>query len=276
MKLTRSPFVVVGLTIVSGFILVAVLAPVLAPYDPHALVGGYLEQPSSAHLLGTNAIGQDIFSQVIWGSRTSLIVALAGGGLIVALGVLIGVTSGLAGGLLDTVVSRALDVFLAIPALPLLIVVATLVGPSLVTVILVLALLGWPEAARMMRSQTLSLRQRGFINSARGFGGGPLYLIRRHLVPAIGPLIVAGFIDAASNAIFFEAGLAFLGLADPSTMSWGTVLNQALGHPGLYFSGLWTWWVLPAGLAVTAAVLGFTFVGVGLEPEFNPRGRQAL
>lgn len=271
MTSTRSPFVIVGLAIIAVFVLVAVLARPLAPYEPRALVGGYLERPSPQHLLGTNEIGQDIFSQVVWGTRTSLIVALAGGGLVTALGVLIGVGSGLTGGLVDTVVTRAVDVFLAIPVLPLLIVVATLAGPSLVSVVLVLALLGWPGTARMLRSQTLSLRERGFIHAARGFGGAPLYLIRRHLVPAVGPLIVAGFIDFASVAIVLEAGLAFLGLADPTTVSWGTVLNQALGHPGLYFSGLWTWWVLPAGLAVTVAVLGFTFVGIGLEPTFNPR-----
>jgi peptide/nickel transport system permease protein len=271
MTSTRSPFVIVGLAIIAVFVLVAVLARPLAPYEPRALVGGYLERPSPQHLLGTNEIGQDIFSQVVWGTRTSLIVALAGGGLVTALGVLIGVGSGLTGGLVDTVVTRAVDVFLAIPVLPLLIVVATLAGPSLVSVVLVLALLGWPGTARMLRSQTLSLRERGFIHAARGFGGGPLYLIRRHLVPAVGPLIVAGFINFASVAIVLEAGLAFLGLADPTTVSWGTVLNQALGHPGLYFSGLWTWWVLPAGLAVTVAVLGFTFVGIGLEPTFNRR-----
>lgn len=275
MRIIRSPFIVAGLAILIGLLVVAVFAPLLAPYEPRALVGGYLQPPSSSHLLGTNEVGQDIFSQVIWGSRTSLVVAIAGGGLTVVLGVLIGVGSGLVGGLVDSVVTRAVDVFLAIPVLPLLIVVATLAGPTLVTVVLVLALLGWPAASRMMRSQTLSVRQRGFVESARGFGGGSFYLIRRHIAPAIGPLIVAGFIDFASVAIVIEAGLAFLGLSDPTTVSWGTVLNQALGHPGLYFSALWTWWVLPAGLAITLAVLGFSFIGLGIEPVFNPRGARS-
>jgi peptide/nickel transport system permease protein len=271
----RPSLTAVGGALVGVLVVVAIFAPLLAPHDPRALVGGYLERPSAEHLLGTNEIGQDIFSQLIWGARTSLLVTVAGGALAMVVGVLIGVGSGLAGGLVDEVVTRAVDVFLAIPVLPLLLVVATLAGPNLTTVILVLGLLAWPGVSRLVHSQTLSLRQRGFVQSAGSFGGGSLYLIRRHLFPALAPVVVAGFIDFATVAIVLEAGLAFLGLSDPTAVSWGTVLNQALGHPGIYFSPLWTWWILPAGLAITVAVLGFTLVGIGLEPAFNPRWRRA-
>lgn len=275
MRGIRSPLTVVGAAVVAVLVVVAIFAPLLAPYDPRGLVGGYLERPSAEHWLGTNQIGQDIFSQLIWGARTSLLVTVAGGALAMAVGVLVGVGSGLAGGVIDTAVTRAVDVFLAIPVLPLLLVVATLAGPKMSTVILVLGLLAWPGVSRLVHSQTLSVRHRGFVQSARGFGGTSLYLIRRHLFPAIAPVVVAAFIDFATVAIVLEAGLAFLGLSDPATVSWGTVLNQALGHPGVYFSSLWTWWILPAGLAITVAVLGFTFVGIGLEPAFNPRLRRA-
>jgi ABC-type dipeptide/oligopeptide/nickel transport system permease subunit len=275
LKEVRSPITFAGAGIVAALVIVAVLAPLLAPYDPRALVGDYVERPSAEHLLGTNEIGQDIFSQVVWGARTSLIVTVAGGALAILVGVLVGVGSALAGGVIDTATTRAVDVFLAIPVLPLLLVVATLAGPTLTTVILVLGLLGWPGVSRLVHSQTLTLRQRGFVQSARRFGGGSLYLIRRHLFPAIAPVVVASFIDFATVAIVLEAGLAFLGLSDPTTVSWGTVLNQALDHPGLYFSPVWTWWILPAGLAITVTVLGFTFVGIGLEPAFNPRWRRA-
>jgi peptide/nickel transport system permease protein len=271
----RPSLTLVGGALVGVLVIVAIFAPLLAPHDPRALVGGYLERPSAEHLLGTNEIGQDIFSQLIWGARTSLLVTVAGGALAMVVGVLIGVGSGLAGGLVDEVVTRAVEVFLAIPVLPLLLVVATLAGPNLTTVILVLGLLAWPGVSRLVHSQTLSLRQRGFVQSAGSFGGGSLYLIRRHLFPALAPVVVAGFIDFATVAIVLEAGLAFLGLSDPTAVSWGTVLNQALGHPGIYFSSLWTWWILPAGLAITVAVLGFTLVGIGLEPAFNPRLRRA-
>lgn len=267
----HSPFSVVGLAIVASLGLVALFAPVLAPYDPRAFAGGYVDTPSAQHLLGTNEVGQDILSQIIWGTRTSLLVAVFGGGLTTAIGVFVGLGSALVGGVVDTVTTRIVDVFLAVPVLPLLIIVAALAGPNLTTVIFVLALLGWPGISRLVRSQALSVRRRGFVESARGFGGGHLYILRCHMFPAVAPLVIASFIDLAGIAIVFEAGLAFLGLADPLAISWGTVLNQALRHPGLYFTPLWTWWVLPAGFAIMVAVLGFTFLGIGLEPVANRR-----
>lgn len=189
------------------------------------------------------------------------------------IGGLVGMGAALVGGWLDTVLMRLADVFLALPGLPLILLVAALLGPSPYTVLAVLGLLGWPRLARVLRSQALSLRRRGFITCAGGFGAGPLYILRRHLVPGLGPLLVTGFVNVAGIAILVQAGLAFLGLSDPTEVSWGAMLNRALAYPGLYFSLLWTWWVLPAGAAITVAVLGFTFLGVGLEPNFNPRTR---
>ena len=171
---------------------------------------------------------------------------------------------------------RMIDVFLAVPRLPLLILVAALAGASLTSVVLVVGLLTWPVIARQVRAQTRSLRERGYLTAARGFGGGLGYLLRRHLVPALGPILVSGFVAVAANAVLLEASLAFLGLADPTGVSWGIILNQALAEPGLYYSLLWTWWVLPAGFAITLAVLGFAFLGVGLEPLLNPRWRRAM
>lgn len=271
----RSAPVVAGFAIIVVIVLAAALAPVVAPYDPHALSGGSLDPPSAQHLFGTNDVGQDILSQLIWGARTSLIVGLAAPLLAMSLGVAVGVGSGLVGGAVDRAVARVLDVLLAVPVLPLLIAIAALVGGGRTTVILAIGLLGWPRVARVMRSPTLSLRQRGFVTSARGFGGGTPYLIRRHLVPALGPLIALRFVDIASIAIFLEAGLAFLGLGDSSTVSWGQMLSRAVSHQGLYYTPLWTWWVLPAGLAITLAIVGFALLSVGLEPIFNPRTNRA-
>lgn len=267
--------VVAGAAIVMVIVVAAALAPVLAPYDPQALSGTSLDEPSAQHLLGTNDVGQDILSQLIWGARTSLAVGLLAPLLAVSLGVLVGVGSGLIGGLVDRITSRILDVLLAVPVLPLLIVIAALVGSGRTTVILAIGLLGWPRLARVVRSQTLTVRQRGFVTSARGFGGGTLYLVRRHLAPALGPIIALRFVDIASIAIFLEAGLAFLGLGDASTVSWGQMMSRALAREGLYYTPLWTWWVLPAGLAITAAILGFALLSIGLEPIFNPRWKRA-
>jgi len=149
--------------------------------------------------------------------------------------------------------------------------VGAMAGPNRLAVTLVIAFLGWPVSARVLRSRTLSLRQRGFVRIAGGLGGGPLYLMRRHLLPEVAPVAIASFVGVAAHAVLVEAGLAFLGLADPTSVSWGLVLNRALQHQGLYFSWLWAWWVLPFGLAITIAVLGFTFLGVGVEPLLNRR-----
>jgi peptide/nickel transport system permease protein len=205
-----------------------------------------------------------------------MIVAVAAAGLTVLFAMAVGISAGLLGGPIDMVAMRTVDVLLAMPVLPLLVLIAALAGPNRVVIVFVIALLGWPRLARLLRSRTLSLRQQGFVQAAGGFGAGPLYVVRRHLVPALGSLVVAGFVNWAAVAVLLEAGLAFLGLGDPTAVSWGQVLNRALKHPGLYFSNIWTWWVLPAGSLIALAVLGFTFLGVGLEPVFNPRWRRGI
>lgn len=275
MKLLRMPLALVGTTVIILLMAVAVLAPTLAPYDPRELAGPSLQPPSAEHLLSTNNIGQDIFSQLVWGARQSLAIALGAAALAMGLGVLVGMVAGLLGGLVEEVAMRVIDVFLAVPSLPLLVLVAAFAGASRTVLIIVIGLLRWPEIGRIVRSQTLTLRRRGFIDSARGFGGGARYVIRRHLVPGVAPIIVVGFVATAGQAVLMESGLAFLGLADPTAVSWGLILNEALVFPGLYFTSLWVWWVLPAGFAITLTVLGFTFLGVGLEPVLNRRWKRA-
>lgn len=261
----------VGAGLVAVLVVVAVAAPLLAPYDPRSLAADSLLRPSAKHLLGTNNIGQDIFSQLVWGARTSLSVAVGSAGLAVALGVMIGAGGALIGGWADTVAMRVVDVALALPRLPFLVLVGALAGASRASVTVVIGVLTWPVVARLVRAQTLTLRQRGYVAAARGFGLGLAHVGRRHLVPALGPILVAGFVAIAANAVLLEASLAFLGLSDPTGVSWGLILNKALAHPGLYFTNLWVWWVLPAGGAIALAVMGFAFLGVGLESVFNPR-----
>ncbi len=272
MRILRFPMALTGAAMIAVLVAAATLAPALAPYDPRALAGDALQPPSAAHLLGTNNLGQDILSQIIWGARDSLTLAVGAASLAVFVGILIGVGAGLLGGMADVVAMRLVDLSLAVPRLPLLILIATLVGANRTSLTVIIGIMTWPILARKLRSQTLSLRHRGFVGAARGYGGGLLYVMRRHIVPALGPLVIASFILVASNAILLEASLAFLGLADPTGTGWGLMLNKALLDPGLYFTSVWLWWVLPAGFAVTLAVLGFSFLGVGLEPLLNPRG----
>lgn len=270
-ELRRSPMLAGGLVVVTILAVVALFAPAIAPYEPKGIVGGSLEEPSARHLLGTNDAGSDVLSDLVWGARSTVIVAGCATALVMVIGVLLGLAAGLRGGFAETLVMRSADVVLAIPAIPLLIFIAALAGPSRWVAIVSIGLLGWPQVARVVRSQALTLRQRGFIHAARGYGAKPLYVMRRHLIPALGPIIVANLAFMAGLAVTIEAGLAFIGLGDPNTASWGGILERALRTPGIYDSAMWLWLLLPAGASITVAVLGFTFIGVGLEPRFNPR-----
>ncbi len=271
MKEPRSPFLPLGAGIVAVVAIAAVFAPLLAPFDPHAISGPSLASPSGAHLLGTNDVGQDLFSQLIWGARVAAVVAVPAAGLGVFGGLLVGGGAALLGGWAEVVLMRVVDLFLAVPVLPLLILVTALAGPSESTVTLVIAAIAWPGIARVLRSATLGLVQRGHVHAARGFGAGPLYVLRRHIAPALGPVIAANFVTWAATAVVLQSGLAFLGLGDPTQVSWGGILNRALSHEGVYFTDEWIWWVLPAGFAIILATLGLSFLWLALEPRFNPR-----
>lgn len=267
----RDPFLWVGGGIVVSLAAVAILAPALAPFDPRAATGPSLASPSAQHLLGTNDVGQDIFSQLVWGTRSSAVVGLLAASLAVAVGTLVGTTAATLGGRVDLFAMRVVDLFLAVPALPLLILIAALAGPTRATVIFVIALAGWPGIARVVRSRALTLARSGYVDAARGFGAPRTYVIARHALPALGPIITANFVIWAGTAIVLQAGLAFLGLSDPTEVSWGAVLNRALSSPSVYVTSQWLWWVLPAGLAITVAAIGLAFLGVALEPRSNPR-----
>lgn len=271
LRAERPAMLAAGSVLLGVVVMTAILAPLLASHDPTEVSGPVLDRPSSEHWMGTDVPGRDLFAQLVYGARASLTVAVVAGCLTMVGAIIAGVLPGLVGGRIDALSNGAVVFLLALPGLPLLILVGSLAGQSRTALILVIAFLGVAPNARILRSQTLSLRQRGYITMARGFGGGPWYVLRRHLVPGLGPLVVMGFVNWAGVAIGLEAGLSFLGLGDPGGVSWGLTLNRALAEPGIYFSDMWTWWVLPAGLGITGAVLGFTFVGVALEPRFNPR-----
>ena len=264
----------VGLGIIGFYAFVAIAAPWLAPYDPNAYLARPLQLPSSTHLLGTNDVGQDVLSDLIYGARASLLVGILAAALTLGLSTLVGATAGYVGGLLDSCLMRLVDVLIALPRLPLMIVISAYAGASLQTTVLVIGLLCWPNAARVIRSQVLSLRARPHVEAARLFGGGNLYVIRRHVLPAIGPILVAGFVGQAGHAVLLEANLAFLGLGDPALKSWGLSIRHAVSVKGFFFGSQWLWSVLPAGLNLVLLLLGFTFVGVGLEALSNPRLRR--
>jgi peptide/nickel transport system permease protein len=271
----RSPLLAAGLAMLLVVVAVGALAPWIAPYDPGDLVGDPFERPSAAHLLGTNDSGHDILSRLVWGTRTTVTVAVTASTLVLVMGVAFGLAAGLLGGAIDFAVMRVVDVMLALPVLPLLIFVGALAGPSLSTSILMIGLFLWPQTARIVRSQAISLRNRGFVGIARGLGGSPVYVVRRHLLPALGPVMAANLVFVAGLAVAIEAGLSFLGLADPAAVSWGAEMERALDSSQLQLESLWLWWLLPFGLALSFAIFGLSLVGVALEPRFNPREDRA-
>ena len=260
-----------GITFVAIFLGMAAFAPRLAGYRVTELAGEPLESPSAAHFLGTNLVGQDVASQIVYGARMSLFMAIVAGGLTVFAGALVGMIAGWAGGRTDAVLMRVVDLFLVIPSLPLLIVLGAYAGPSMTAIACIVAATAWPPSARVIRSQVLSLRRRAHLQASVGFGARGGHVLRRHVLPEVGLIAAASFVGAAGRAVMMEAGLAFLGLGDPTRASWGRLMRDALDFDALFNTSAWQWWLLPPAVCITFFLLGLTFLGVALEQRINPR-----
>lgn len=264
----------VGLVVVGLYVLVAVFAPLIAPYDPTSSDFTPLAPPSAANWLGTTTSGQDIASQLIHGTRVSLLVGLLGGLLATAIALVIGLVSGYTEGtLVDDVLSFVTNVALVIPVLPLVI---TLVAYSEVRgvglIVGVIAITSWAGAARGKRAQIITLRNRDFVTAAKFAGDGPLRIVFREIMPNMTSLVAAGFVGAATGAIGAEAGLAVLGLGDSRSMSWGTMLYQANAQ-GAIAQGLWVW-VFAPGLVLGLLITAMSFVNFGVDLLSNPHLRE--
>lgn len=269
--LVGNKFGLIGFSTILTFALIAVFADSLAPYDPYELVAPPYTPPSEKFLLGTNDIGQDIFSEFIYGARVSLLVGLTAPFIASILGTLLGLIAGYFGGVADEAVTGAVDVMLALPSLPLIIILAAYLGPSLNNIILVLAFFGWSGFARIVRAQVLSLRERPYVEAAKAVGAGGFRIMIRHILPHVVPLIIANIVLSATSAILTEAGLSFLGLGDPTVKSWGQILRRAqVGHA--FHQGLWLWVFVP-GLGIALLGAGFTLLGIAIEERVNPRLR---
>jgi peptide/nickel transport system permease protein len=262
-----------GIVMLLITIILAVFAPYIAPYDPYANVKVTIMDvyapPSVQHLLGTDDAGRDVLSNFIYGARVSLIVGFFASFIAVVIGGLIGISSGFFGGKVELILMRFTDIMLVIPDLPLAVVLVALTKPSLGNIIFVIGILGWTSTARLVRSQTLSVKERKFVLRAKAIGSGNAHIIRRHIFPLVLPLMVANTVLVISLAILEESTLSFLGLGDPTMISWGQMLNFAFTRGGVS-SGAW-WALLVPGLGIVWVVLGLTFLGHGLEQVFNPR-----
>ena len=266
----RSPLGLLGLMLLTLIVVMAVGASWLAPYNPTQTVGKPLEAPSAAHWLGTNDIGQDILSELIFGARISLLIGVLSAAIALVIGTSVGLMAGYFRGLVGALLMRLVDVVLVIPFLPLMVLLAAYLGQNLWNLIAVIGLLIWARPARVIRSQVLSLAERDYVLAARAVGARDGHILIRHVLPGVFSLALAQFVLATSGSILLEAALSFLGLGDPTQKSWGTILYYAQAR-NAFLSGAWRWWVIPPGIMITVSVLGFALLGFALEEALNPR-----
>jgi len=259
-----------GVVILALVVFIALFAPLISSYDPLQQSIDSLLSPSTSHLLGTNQVGQDIWSQLLYGARTSLLVGFGVGMLSLLLSTIFGLSSALIGGLYDQIVMRIVDAFIVVPMVVVVILVAAYIKPDIPMLILLLSVLSWQGGARVIRAQALSLKERGHISASRAFGAGRLYIAWRHIVPDLGTILLVEFIYGVRRAVFMEAGLAFLGIGDPMLVSWGVMMRDAMSFSYL---NVWQWWLVPAGVALSLTIIGLTFVSHAAELVLDPRLR---
>jgi peptide/nickel transport system permease protein len=269
----RSPLTVAGLFLIAFLALIAVLAPVIAPADPiKQVLSTRLKPPSAAHWLGTDQLGRDVLSRMMYGARISLIIGIVVVGLAATSGTLVGLIAGYAGGWLDEGLMRVTDVFFAFPALILAMAISGALGPSLTNAMIAIAAVSWPVYARLVRAQVLTLREREYVEAARALGASSERIVRQHILPnSLAPLLVQASFDMG-GAILSAAGLSFIGFgAQPPTAEWGVMISE-----GRNYIATQPWLSLFPGIAILLTVAAFNLIGDGLRDILDPRLRGTL
>jgi len=267
-RFSRNRLSVIGAVTVLLLITISLLAPFIAPYDPTAInVRHTLSPPSKTHLLGTDELGRDLLSRIIWGSRVSLKVGFVAAGIAIVIGIVIGAIAGFYGGKVDAILMRFVDIMLAFPTFFLILAVIAILEPNIFTIMAVIGITSWMDVARLVRAEFLSLKERDFVGAARAVGVSDTRLIFRHILPnALSPVFVAATFGVA-GAILIESGLSFLGLGvQPPDPSWGNILTAGKDNIEI------AWWLsLYPGLAILITVLSYNLVGEGLRDALDPR-----
>jgi len=267
-RFSRNRLSVIGAVTVLLLITISLLAPFIAPYDPTAIdVRHTLSPPSKTHLLGTDELGRDLLSRIIWGSRVSLKVGFVAVGIAIVIGIVIGAIAGFYGGKVDAILMRFVDIMLAFPTFFLILAVIAILEPNIFTIMAVIGITSWMDVARLVRAEFLSLKERDFVGAARAVGVSDTRLIFRHILPnALSPVFVAATFGVA-GAILIESGLSFLGLGvQPPDPSWGNILTAGKDNIEI------AWWLsLYPGLAILITVLSYNLVGEGLRDALDPR-----
>jgi peptide/nickel transport system permease protein len=263
-----------GLILIGVFILIALAAPLLAPregLDVSLVTAKPYQPPSWAFPLGTDKFGRSVLTLMIYGSRISLVVGLTATVVTMVLGTVFGIVAAFYGGRIDTVLNGITNWFLVIPWIALAIVMAAILGPTLVNIILVIGITSWAGTARLVRAQGFTVKERPFVERARALGASDWHLMTRHILPSLMPIILANTILIVALSILAETTLALLGLGDPNAVSWGQIINEAFTE-GALTAGYW-WWLIPPGIAITLVVLGFTMCGYAMDDILNPKLR---
>jgi peptide/nickel transport system permease protein len=267
-RFSRNKLAVVGAVTVLFLICISLLAPVISPYDPTTIdVYNVLSPPSKTHVLGTDELGRDLLSRIIWGSRVSLKVGFVAVGIALLIGSIIGAVAGFYGGKVDAILMRLVDIMLAFPTFFLILAVIAILEPSIFTIMAVIGITSWMDVARLVRAEFLTLRERDFVDAARAIGISNVRLIFKHILPnALSPVFVAATFGVA-GAILIESGLSFLGLGvQPPDPSWGNILTSGKDNIEV------AWWLsLFPGLAILITVLSYNLVGEGLRDALDPR-----
>ena len=271
----KSRMGMIGLGLLVAFILMALAAPLLvSPEDLKigSAPGPLLEPPSWEFPLGTDDFGRSVLDLVLYGSRISLLVGFAATVVTMVLGTAVGISGGYYGGRIDTVMNALTNWFLVIPWIPLAIVLASILGKSLFNTILVIGITSWAGTARLVRADTLSVKERPYVERARALGSSNWHLVSRHILPNVMPVIFANTVLTVALSILAETTLALLGLGDPSTISWGIIIFDAF-DAGALSAGYW-WWIIPPGVCICLVTLAFTMCGYALDEVLNPRIRE--
>ena len=269
----KNKFALTGTIILSFFTLVAVFGPIFMPFSTmdFGQVEDMLLSPSSTHLMGTDDMGRDVLANLISGARISLLIGAVATAISMGIGTLIGIVSGYFGKGIDNLLMRFTDFFLVIPWLPLMMVLAAILGTSLWNIIFVIGITGWAGTARVVRAQTLSVKERQFVERTVSIGAGNAHIMLRHILPNVFPLVFANTVLVAAVAIISETTLSFLGLGDPTMASWGMMLHYAF-EGGATAAGAY-WYYLPPGICVVVVVLSFTLLGYAFDEILNPKLR---
>ena len=271
-KIWHIPQGKIGLTIILFLFFIAIFAPIIAPYDPYDIeMRDYKGlAPSFKHLLGTTiTTGQDVFSMLVYGSRVSLMVGIITGISIAILGTTVGIIAGYLGSTVDMIIMRAIDIMLVIPTLPLTIVITNVLGKSYFVIIFVLVIFGWQALARVVRSQVLQLKNVDYVKAAQLSGAKSSYIMIKHIMPGVTHLIIMSTALTCAGVMLAEAGLSFLGIGNPTAISWGKMLADAQSGGSALFGQWWT--IVAPGLGIFISVFGFMKIGYALEEVLNPR-----